>query len=204
MVKLKNIPGLSALHGAAAASSPQPEGSKGMVTITDLGLLDKINLRCQPDNAVITKAIKRVVGVDLPVAYNTYHAAGHRSCIWLGPDEWLILGENGSSDDIIAELDVPEAGHVAVTEISDALGTVTIEGPHARDVLAKHCAIDLHPSAFTKGMAAQTLLSHAGITMTCLDDDKLLIIGRTSFMAYILDLLMDAALEYGYSYSPAT
>lgn len=203
MVKLKNIPGLPALHGVKASSSPQPETSQGVVHITDMGLIDKINLRCQADNAVILRAVKKIIGVDLPTDYNTFKAAGYRSCIWLGPDEWLILGENGSSDDIIAELDTPEAGHVAVVEVSDAYGGVIVKGAHSRDMLAKQCALDLHPSAFTKGMSAQTLLSHAGVIITCVGDDQFMIIGRTSFMAYIHDLLTDSAIEYGYEYSPA-
>ena len=203
MVKLKNIPGLSALSMAKASASPQPEGSKGMVVIRDTGLTDKINLRCQADNPVITKAVKRMVGAEIPTAANTFNQAGHRSIIWLGPDEWMIMAENGASDDIIAELDTPEAGHVAVVNISDALGAVTIEGPHARDVLAKNCAIDFHPRAFTKGMAVQSLLSHAGVTILCLDDDKIMVVGRTSFMPYILDLLSDSAIEYGYDYHAA-
>lgn len=203
MVKLKNIPGLSALHGKAATSSPTPDGSSGAVTVIDHGVTDKVNLRTAADNAVILKAIKRVVGVDLPVAYNSFHEAGTRACVWLGPDEWLILGENGASDDIIAELDVPEAGHIAVTEVSDAYGMVTVKGAHVRDALAKHCALDLHVSAFTKGMCAQTFLAHAGVILMCQGDDKFMVIGRTSFMEYIYDLLEDAALEYGFNYIPA-
>jgi sarcosine oxidase subunit gamma len=203
MVKLKNIPGQSALSGITAKSSPAPEGSSGMVVVTDLGIIDKINLRCQPNNTIVLNTVKRVVGVDLPITYNRFNHASLRSCIWLGPDEWLILGENGAADDIIAELDVPESSHVAVTDVSDAFGSVMIEGVHARDVLAKHCAIDLHPLAFTSGMAAQTLLARAGIILTCLEDNKMMMLGRTSFMAYILDLLEDAALEYGFRYNPA-
>jgi sarcosine oxidase subunit gamma len=147
--------------------------------------------------------VKKVVGVDIPTTYNRFHTAGQRSCIWLGPDEWLILSENGTADEIRAELDGPKFGHIAVVEVSDAFGSVTIKGPHTRDVLAKHCAIDFHPSVFTAGMAAQSLLSHAGVIITCIEEDKLMILGRTSFMPYILDLLEDAALEYGFSYTPA-
>ena len=203
MVKLKNIPGLSALSTKSSTSSPLPEGSKGLVIIRDTGLMDKINLRASANNAAIKKAVKRMVGTDLPVEANRFHQAGHRFIIWLGPDEWMIIAENGASDDITAELDTPEAGHVAVVNISDALGAVTIEGPHARDVLAKNCAIDFHPRAFTKSMAVQSILSHAGVTILCLDDTKMMVIGRASFMPYILDLLCDSSVEYGYDYQPA-
>ncbi len=203
MVKLKNIPGLGALHGKPAASAPQHSNSKGAVTITDLGLIDKINLRTSVDNTVVRSALKHAVGTDLPETYNTANFAGDRAIIWLGPDEWLIISENGASDDIPAALNTPAAGHIAAVEVSDALGILSISGPHARDVLAKHCAIDFHPSAFTSGMAAQSFMAHAGVTVTCSSDDRFMVIGRTSFMPYLLDLIMDASLEYGYSYKPA-
>jgi len=203
MVKLKNIPGLSALHHKAETNAPQPEGSKGIVSIRDTGLMDKINLRAQADNGVVQKTVKRVVGADIPTEANRFHQAGHRSIHWLGPDEWMILAENGGADDIIATLDTPEAGHVAVVNVSDALGALVLEGAHVRDVLAKHCAIDFHPRAFTQGMVVQSLLSHAGVVIACLDDSKFMVIGRTSFMPYILDLLTDAAVEYGYDYQAA-
>ena len=203
MVKLKNIPGLSALYHKSGKASPKPDGSNGMTVIRDTGLLDKINLRCDAGNAVIGKAVKKMVGAPIPTEANTFNHAGHRSIIWLGPDEWLILAENGASDDIIAELSNPKAGHTAVVEISDALGAVTLEGAHVRDVLAKHCAIDFHPRAFKPGMAVQSILAHAGVTIACLEDNKMMVIGRTSFMPYILDLLQDASIEYGFDYQAA-
>ncbi len=203
MVKLKNIPGLGALHGKPADSAPQHSNSSGTVMIIDLGLMDKINLRTSLDNAVVRAALKHAVGTDLPEAYNTVNVAGDRSIIWLGPDEWMIISENGANDEIIAAVDTPEAGHVAVVEVSDALGILAISGAHARDVLAKHCAIDFHPSAFKKNMAAQSFMSHAGVTITCTGDDSFMVIGRTSFMPYLLDLIKDASLEYGFDYKPA-
>lgn len=203
MANLQNIPGTSALHGRADTAAGTPEGSKGAVQISDTGLIDKINLRCDAANPAIAEALTRVVGASLPVTPNSFHVSGDRSIIWLGPDEWLILAENGAVDPIIAGLDTPEAGHIAVTNVSDALGSIRLAGPHARDALAKHCALDFHASQFTPGMAQQTLLSHAGVTILCLEEDCFQLIGRSSFMPYIVDLLMDASIEYGYRYAAA-
>lgn len=203
MASLKNIPGASALSHVAPHNHPVHEGSEGAVHIRDTGLLHKINLRCDAANAVIAEGLKKVVGAQLPVTPNTFHTSGNRSIIWLGPDEWLILAENDASDSIIPAIDVPEAGHVAVTDVSDALGSILIEGPHSRAMLAKHCALDFHASVFTKGMAQQSLLSHAGVTILCLDDHRFQLIGRSSFMPYIVALLMDASVEYGAEYSAA-
>ena len=203
MVKLKNIPGLSALYNKSADSAPAHNNSNGATHISDLGLIDKINLRTSTENAAIRSTLKHVVGTDIPTEYNTVNVAGDRSIIWLGPDEWMILSETGSADDIIAAINSAEGGHVAAIDISDALGILSIKGPHARDVLAKHCAIDFHPSAFKKGMCAQSVMALSGVTVVAKEDDGFLVIGRTSFMPYLLDLMKDASLEYGFNYQPA-
>lgn len=204
MVKLKNIPGLAPLYDRRAESAPVHENSNGGVIITDLGLTDKINLRTRSDNSRVREALKHVVGTDLPTEYNSFNSAGRRSIIWLGPDEWLIVGENGSSERIIAALDKPQVEHIAVVDVSDAFGMLSLEGVHARDVLAKHCAIDFHPSQFTKGRAVQSLMAHAGVVIVCAEIDRFIIIGRSSFMPYLLDLMVDASLEYGFKYKPAS
>lgn len=202
MASLRTIPGKSPLDRVAASSSPQPEGSRGVVVLKDLGLSDKINLRCQADNRIIAEGLKQVVGSALPTEAHRFNTSGLRSIVWCGPDEWLVLAEDGTAETIMAALDIPEAGHVAVTNVSDALGGLILAGPHARDVLAKHCALDFHPDAFTAGMAQQSLLSHAGVNILCRGEDEFLIIGRSSFMPYIASLMMDAAIEYGYDYNP--
>ena len=203
MVNLRNIPGQSALRGLESKNAPIPDGSEGTTIIRDTGVSDKINLRTSPDNKIVRRAVKRSVGTDLPLDANTFTAAGDRMVIWLGPDEWMIMAENGAAPSIIADLDTPEAGHVAATDISDAIGVVTMTGPHVRAVLAKHCGLDLHPGAFTPGMAQQTLLSHAGVTIACLEEDHFMVIGRSSFMPYIVALLQDASIEFGYEYHAA-
>ena len=87
-------------------------------------------------------------------------------------DDMMITSETGSAEDIIAALKSSDAGHISVVDISDALGIISISGPHARDVLSKHCAIDFHPSAFTTGMVAQSIMAHAGVTVVAMGDDE--------------------------------
>ena len=90
--------------------------------------------------------------------------------------------------------------HAAVTNVTDALCAMSLRGPALRKVLAKGCALDLHPSVFTAGMCAQTMLSHAAVTLVAVSDDQFTLICRTSFAAYVHDWLMDAGLEYGVSF----
>lgn len=202
MARLQGIPGVSSLRGASAASSPAPAGSSGPLVIRDAGLFDKVNLRCSQDSETVRKGLSQVIGVGLHTDANSFATSGNRMIVRLGPDEWLLIAENGAAESIVAVLDVPQAGHIAVTDVSDAFGAIIIDGPHSRDVLAKHCALDLHASVFTPGTAQRAMLSRAEAILMCIDDSQFQLIGRASFMPYILGIIKDAAIEYGFEYQP--
>ncbi len=71
--------------------------------------------------------------------------------------------------------------------------------PDARDLLAKGCSLDLHPTVFRKGTAAQTMLGLAGVVLIALDDAgaDYRILVRSTFARYLADWLIDAAEEFG-------
>jgi len=84
-------------------------------------------------------------------------------------------------------------------DVSAQRTTVRLRGARARDVIAKGCSLDLHPSVFGQGGAAQTTLGRAGVVLIPLSDngtDYRLIV-RSSFARYLADWLIDAAEEFG-------
>ena len=114
-------------------------------------------------------------------------------------DEALLLCEAGTERDLRRKISADLAGqHFAATNVTDALCVLQVEGPDVRAVLAKGCALDLHPRKFTPGQCAQTMLAHAGVTIIATDENCFLLICRTSFASYTLDWLQDAALEFGF------
>ena len=74
-----------------------------------------------------------------------------------------------------------------------------LRGEHARDVLAKGCSLDLHPTVFGPGAAAQTMLGLAAVVLIPLNDTgtDYRILVRSSFARYLADWLIDAAEEFG-------
>ena len=58
----------------------------------------------------------------------------------------------------------------AVVDVSAQRTTIRLGGPHARDVLEKGCAIDLHPRSFPPGSAAQTTVGRAGVVLLAVDE----------------------------------
>jgi sarcosine oxidase subunit gamma len=65
-------------------------------------------------------------------------------------------------------------------------------------VLAKGCSLDLHPSVFGPGAAAQTMLGLAGVVLIPVDDSgtDYRILVRSSFARHLAEWLVDAAQEY--------
>ena len=119
--------------------------------------------------------------------------------LWLGPDEWLLVGPEGSADRIQAALvEAIDAEHGSVVDVSDHRTIVEVRGPVSRELLAKGCGLDLHRRSFTAGQCAQTLLARAGVVLVCRDAEQpsFWIFVRASFARYLADWLADAAAEY--------
>ena len=112
-----------------------------------------------------------------PVAPNTVVG----NAIWLGPDEWLVLG--GREEDY-AEL--PAAVDVSANRVC-----LELSGDGAADVLARGCALDLHPSVFPPGRCAQTLVARAQVILWRTEDAFRLLV-RPSFADYLRAWLRDA------------
>ena len=119
--------------------------------------------------------------------------------IWLGPDEWLVTGTSLTGPELEARLREAVSPHGgAAVDVSGQRTTLRLSGSHSRDVLAKGCALDLHPAVFAAGAAAQTMLGQAGVILLAVDgggaDYRILV--RSSFARYLADWLLDAAEEY--------
>jgi sarcosine oxidase subunit gamma len=191
------IPGRAALANRAGVSTASPEDGPIGLKVREVAHLGKLNIRC---GNFAAKTIKANTGCAFPPDNNKVTSAGARHVVWLGPDEYLLLCEAGLESELKRKITAELAGqHFAITDVTDSLCALQLEGPKVRAVLAKGCALDLHPRQFTPGDCAQTFLSHAGVTLVAMDENCFLVICRTSFAPYMVDWLQDAAMEYGFS-----
>ena len=76
--------------------------------------------------------------------------------MWVGPGRALLIGRA-----------TPEglAADAAVVDLSDAQVVLVLEGPAARDVLARLVPLDLRDAAFPDGSAARSLVNHMTATV---------------------------------------
>jgi sarcosine oxidase subunit gamma len=167
-------------------------------TIREIPFLGFLNLRGKPDNAGFMKAVKKVLGVSLPIEANTMVESADNRIYWLGPDEWLVITATGQQGKVQAELQSALEGQFfSVVDNSSGLTLLNISGENAANLLARDCPLDLHPRVFKPGQCAQTRLAKAGMTIAPLRGDSgFEVIIRRSFADYLLHWMQDASIEF--------
>jgi len=148
---------------------------------------------------------KSVLGVEPPGDAGATNARRGITVFWLGPDEWLVVLPSGRATKILQRLGTAlEGQHAALTDVSCSRVAIGLSGEHAREVLAKGCSLDFHPSHFSAGQCAQSSLARCHMLVHQLDDTPSydLYIHR-SFADYAWRWLEDAAAEYGVAVSSA-
>jgi sarcosine oxidase, subunit gamma len=187
----------SPLAGYADRFTGLDTATRGQVRLAEVPLLAQVVLRADP-----TTDLNAVTGGPLP-------APGRAAGDWprvlgLGPDEWLILSTPGTQQELLGKLRASLDGDGAVTDVSGQRTTIALAGPRSQELLAKGCALDLHPRAFGRGRCAQTLLGNAQVVLVAAPNAEhdYWILPRSSFARYVADWLLDAAVEYAGSGHP--
>ncbi len=166
------------------------------VRLAEIPFQAQLDLRADPADADLIGRLGAAIGVDLPTIPNraVSSADGARHVLWLGPDEWLIVGAPGTAAQTEEDLRAAVgAGRGAVVDVSANRTMLSLAGPLARGVLETSCSIDLHPRVFGPGSCAQTLVGRAGailLQVSSEPDYRLLV--RPSFAGYLAAWLLDA------------
>ena len=169
----------------APARSPLAGRAADLATIGAelVPFLAQVDLRVDP-------AYAGLAPYPFPIEPNVAVDDGRRAALWLGPDEWLILGPPGAAAEIVAELEAAFA-HVDRSVIDVSANRVAIEltGAERLDLLAHVCPLDLDPRVWATGRCAQTLLGRAHVVLQERTETTGILV-RPSFADYIVDLLL--------------
>ena len=168
------------------------------VRITEDSFRTQINLRGDAGKDAFRQAVATALDLALPRVPNTTATAGGRTALWLGPDEWLVVAPPNDDGELPRTLRQALIGvAAAVTDISEARTVTIVSGPHARDVLAKGCALDLHPQEFAPGCCAQSTIETLDVILHQTDEvPSYELFVHRSFAEHLWLWLEDAALEY--------
>ena len=172
--------------------------NKATVSLSEQPFRGQITLRGDTANAAFAKGVKKVFGLSLPEKPNTAGQHRQNAALWLGPDEWLIVVPDGREGKLLANLDKELANvHFAASDVSNSRVVLQLSGADARNVLAKGCSLDLHPSTFSDENCAQSSLARCHVLLHQVDDlPSFDVYVHRSFAGYAWAWLADAAADY--------
>ncbi|SEC11911.1 sarcosine oxidase subunit gamma [Rhizobiales bacterium GAS188] len=119
--------------------------------------------------------------------------SGERAALWLGPDEWLLIAEDGAAPMIMAQLDaaLSPLPH-SLVDVSHRQAGLKLAGDTAALMLSSGCPLDLQLSAFPVGMCTRTLLYKAEILLWRTEERAFHIDVARSFVPYLWGVLEQA------------
>ena len=112
----------------------------------------------------------------LPREPNTWTALGEGEALWLGPDEWLLIGGT------------PPMSADPIVDVSANRAILDLEGETRHALLGQGCSLDLHPSRWRGGMCAQTLLGGVPVILQERDGATRVLV-RPSFANHLVGWL---------------
>ena len=175
---------ISALNGRMAP---------GEVTIREAGLRGMIILRGDLSNKKLRSVCKKLSGVAFPEKGQAF-CDGEQGLCWMSPDELLVMVPYAQAAEAVDQIGKALSGtHYLAENVSDARALIFVEGPYAREVIAKLAPADLHPDSFKPGDFRRTRLGQVAAAFWMRDEDTFEVICFRSVAGYTFDLLAASA-----------
>ncbi|WEX89159.1 sarcosine oxidase subunit gamma [Sinorhizobium garamanticum] len=167
-------------------------GGSPAAILTPAAPASRISLRAEPDAVA---ALSAALGLTLPTRPKTSASTGKRHALWLGPDEWLVIDEDGK--DLMAAAASSGVMHSAV-DISHRNTAVIVSGPGAEVAVNSGCPQDLSLAIFPVGACSRTILGKAEIVLFRTAEDTFRVECWRSFSPFVFGLLSEGAEDAGH------
>ncbi|MEL6265410.1 MAG: sarcosine oxidase subunit gamma family protein [Pseudomonadota bacterium] len=156
-----------------------------------------VTLKADLADPAVAAAVTQVTGAAMPGPLAVTRA-GETAVVWMAPDELMILGPEGSAGATVAALEAALPSALAL-DMSDARTLFAIEGPAARDTLAKGVPVDLRPAVFTPGTARRTHMGQVaiGVWLDPEGGERFGLVCFRSLAAYVAEWLAEAGQPAG-------
>jgi len=150
---------------------------------------ERISLRARAEDAA---ALSGALGLDLPAKPKTSASANGRTALWLGPDEWLVIGAVGS--EMMQAAKNSGALHSAV-DVSHRNTAILVSGPGAAQAINAGCPQDLSLRAFPVGACSRTIFGKVEIVLLRTAENAFRVEVWRSFSDYAFGLLAEGAQD---------
>lgn len=168
---------------------PETKAGSGAASVTPAPEASRISLRAGSD---AIEALSAALDLGLPTRPKTSESKNGRLAMWIGPDEWLVIDQNGA--DLMALCATVSTPHSAV-DISHRNTAIIVSGPGAADAINGGCPQDLSLKAFPVGACSRTLLAKIEIVLYRSSEDTFRVECWRSFAPYAFGMLADGAMD---------
>ena len=123
---------------------------------------------------------------------------GERATLWLGPDEYMLLGPVGDSTGTVLTALAESLGEMphALVDVSHRQIALRVSGAHAATILNGACPLDLAIEEFPIGMCTRTVFSKADIVLWRVAQQVFHVEVWRSFTGYVTGLLREIGREF--------
>jgi sarcosine oxidase subunit gamma len=123
-------------------------------------------------------------------------SAGRSFLLGTGFGRWLLIAADEKVFGNAKNLGYLDEAFEIALEAGDAWTQFAISGSAALDLLAKGCALDLHPRVFSKDVCATTRFAQVRCVLFRATNSHRLLVGR-SYAVSLAEWLVEAAEEFG-------
>ena len=115
-------------------------------------------------------ALGAALGITCPTRPGVCNSSETTQLAWNGPNQWMVIGESRATESLLVIIHSAVQKKAAVVDQSHGRVGLRLSGEHARAVLQKNCALDLHRCSFVPGNCALTMIAHIAALLIQVDD----------------------------------
>jgi len=168
-------------------------GGSSSVRLETAPYAERISLRVRAGDV---SALSGALGVDLPAKPKTSATANGRTALWLGPDEWLVIGDVGGG---LMQAAANSGVLHSATDVSHRNIAILVSGSGAAAAINAGCPQDLSLNAFPVGACSRTIFGKIEIVLLRTAEDAFRVEVWRSFSEYAFGLLAEGARDAGLS-----
>ncbi len=164
-----------------------PSAAGALMSIGLVPPATRLSFRGPPQAAA---ACGEAFGCPLPQQVCRAEQRRDRAALWLGPDEWLLLGPEAETAALFERIESAlDAVPHALVDISHRQVGFAIAGDAACPVLNTGCPLDLDLAVFPVGMCTRTVLAKSDVALWRQGPDRFRLETNRSFADYVATYL---------------
>ncbi|MEO1112584.1 MAG: sarcosine oxidase subunit gamma [Pseudomonadota bacterium] len=113
--------------------------------------------------------LSNIMGTGLPLA-GAFCQGPEQTAFWIGRDQWMIVADHETHEQLAAELKSSLGDAASVTEQNDGWICLDVTGPDLPRLFERLMHADAN--ALREGAAIRTVIEHVGCFILCLETDR--------------------------------